>query len=206
MLTKNHSKSLLPAALMAAVFLLSACEEEARDYGVVKINGEDQELPVVTCGVHPIDGGPPLVVLDITLSKGTDEPFDSIAFSIQGPEGSSDRMGLLTPGEHPASGGHWDGIDNSLQPDTYFLNGLYADQMKIVWKDVEHADGVYSGTGYIDIMERITFECADSLWIDGENVGPGDPRYDDYYARLCSPPDYYPAQTIWFECAEIEGV
>ncbi|MEA1999238.1 MAG: hypothetical protein U9N61_07950 [Euryarchaeota archaeon] len=144
------------------------------------------------CIVDGTCGGPPQYSLRITFVDPSKDDFDTISFSVQDPDNNKDN--LLKPGPHPATGNHWDGIGNKLQSETYSLNYLNADEMEIVWKNVETSGNKFSGEGYINIKKLITKTCPEKMWVGGHYAFKGDPDY------FCSIEQDYPAQKIFFKC------
>lgn len=144
------------------------------------------------CIVAGTCGGPPQYSLKITFVDPSKDTFNTISFSVQDPDNNKDN--LLKPGSHPATGDHWDGIKNRLQSETYFLNYLNADELEIVWENVETSGNKFNGEGYINIKKLITRTCPEKMWVGGHYAVKGDPDY------FCSIEHDYPPQKIFFKC------
>ena len=166
-------------------------------YGEVQYYGETYDFGAPECFVSGTEGGVTKYSLRIRF---VDSENRAIEFSVQDQE--NNPANLVTVGEHPTTGQHWDGIHNRMQPATFTINHMDSDQLAVVWEEVTLDGRTFSGTGYIDIRERIELACADSIFIGGGYAHPGDPEYDSYYEAYCAPGYYYPAQKIWFVCEE----
>jgi hypothetical protein len=144
------------------------------------------------CIVSGTEGGQSQYSLEITFADPSKDTLNSISFSVQDPANNKDN--LLKSGSHPATGNHWDGIKNNLQSETYFLNGLKADEMEIVWENVEMSSNKFDGEGYVNIKKLITRTCPERMWVGGHYAVKGDPDY------FCNIENDYPQQKIPFKC------
>jgi len=163
--------------------------------GEIEFHGEIYTFESIECTVSGTDGGEPTYSLQIRF---TDEEGRSIGFGIQ--DQDNDPANLLLPGLHLATGQHWDGISNRMQPSSFTINYLGSDYLSVFWEEVDLQDHYFSGRGYIEIHRRLELSCPDRIWIGGKYAYPGDPEYDNYYETYCAPGYYYPAQRIWFTC------
>jgi hypothetical protein len=166
-------------------------------YNEIQFHGETYDFGAPECYVSGTDGGVSQYSLNIRF---VDSENRSFKFSVQDHE--NNPANLVAVGDHPATGQHWDGIRNQMQPAGLTINYMGAEQLAIVWEEVTLSGRTFSGNGYIEIKERIEYACADSIFIGGGVAHPGDPEYDAYYETYCEPGYFYPAQRIWFECEE----
>lgn len=166
-------------------------------YGEIQYHGETYNFGAPECVVSGTEGG---VTEYSLLIRFVDSENRELEFSVQ--DQQNNPANLVTAGEHPATGQHWDGIHNRMQPAGFTINYLDFDQLAVVWEEVTLNGRSFSGIGHIEIKERIELACADSIFIGGRYAHPGDPEYDIYYETYCEPGYYYPAQKIWFVCEE----
>jgi hypothetical protein len=190
--------------MIAGIALFGGCSECDRLTGVdpelnmVQFHGGTYRCSGVECSVAGAEGGPPSYGLRIALEMESGTRF---GFSIQAPDDCIDS--LLTKGTHTATGGAGDVIRTFLPGRASFsMTGLTAEDLEITWGEVSTTSTGFSGAGYVYIKREIRFVCADSVWIGGRFVKPGDPEYEDYYETYCAPDFYYPEQKIGFVCED----
>ncbi len=193
-------RGIIVIVLFSMVFVLTTCTNTGPDseiFGEVNFHGQEYIFPYFECSVNSTDGEPLQYILSIRLENDQNQ---KLQFKIQDPD--NDPFGLLTEGEHFATGQHWDSVSNGISSSHFTIGGLTENQMSIVWEEIEVDEFTFSGRGYIQIKQRLELVCADSIWIGGEFAYPGDPEYDHYYSTYCEPGYYYPEQKIWFHCEE----
>ncbi|UCF05207.1 MAG: hypothetical protein JSV33_15015 [bacterium] len=166
-----------------------------KNIGEIEFHGETYYFESVECVITGTEGGEPVYLLQIEF---TDEEDRSIGFRIQDPD--NNPANLIVPGLHLATGQHWDGISNRMQPWGFTINYLGSDYLSVFWEEVELQDHSFSGRGYIEIHQRLELTCPERTWVGGKWAYPGDPEYDNHYEKYCAPGYYYPAQRIWFTC------
>ncbi|UCF06577.1 MAG: hypothetical protein JSV33_05995 [bacterium] len=165
--------------------------------GEIRYHGETYQFDTIECRVFCTDGGDPVYSLEIEF---IDTENRSIEFAIQDP--GNNPANLVTPGEHRATGQHWDAVRSRMQPSTFTINYLGSDSLSVNWEEIELKGHAFSGRGFIEVHQRLELVCADSIWVGGEFAYPGDPAYEEYFERYCEPGYFYPAQKIWFECED----
>jgi hypothetical protein len=198
-------KSILVFVTIGLIFGVAGCSDSTDPqpepvpptYGEIQFHGDTFHFGPPECVVSGTVGGVTQYFLWIRFS---DSENRAIEFSVQDHE--NNPANLITVGDHPATGHHWDGIYNRMQSAEFTINYIDSDQLSIVWEDVALNGRRLSGTGYIEIKERIELACPDSIFIGGGYAYPGDPVYDTYYEMYCEPGYFFPAQKICFECEE----
>ena len=171
----------------------------APDLGVISYHDSTYVFDTVECMFANTSGNAiPEYTLSLTF---TDDSARRIEFSIR--ELYDSTWDLLIVGRHEATGRSRDRIVNNLVGVTIAMNGLAADQLAMVWEDISlEGHQVIHGRGYIEIPRRLDYACADSIYVDGGYVGPGDPDYEAYVETCCEPGFFFPAQKIWFVCED----
>ena len=157
------------------------------------INDKICLLDTVIISIDSYFGGPLREQLRFEFVQLDKEKFNSFIFKF---EESNDLIDdLIKKGIHIP---YKSGIRNGLKSSTYSMS-VEKGSISIYWKKVHINDNNISGEGFIEIKNRIDFQCADSIWSSGGYKKPGDYEYDSYWESYCSPPDYYISQRIEFK-------